>query len=393
MIDGPIYPETDCLSPAMVDSSLPYWGPTVTNLFNASAPLPTNVSRSPLGSWPNVISSLCTMSLCNKIYTSEVQHGFLNEQIIDETQLLSTYNQTASEVANDLPGNTVSIPSKCAAFNQMYDITDFLDVNAYKNAGASSNFSDLQKFVTNQTLLEACSYSTSSLVSQTLQRQLPSFFTGSAIFTNLETDYTINAPSFNHLDPQAQTTRTNESIKTSFGDTPQLAPLLGDGNVSVSSMSTLFHNLAETMTNHMRQKDSQQASAQGLTYSMQSTVYVAWPWLIFPTVIAVGSCVFLALTLYSVKNHMNHDMVWRSSQGALLYHGLHERDSHGALVSQESMEKAEKGTMVRLGMEETGWRLVVDDSGNGKEGPAVQTREISDARCSSTSPLVENRAV
>lgn len=309
MTDGSVHPETDCLSPAMVNPSLSYWGQTVTSLSNASALLPTDVSHSLLGSWPNITSSLCTMSLCNKIYTANVQGGFLNEQTIDETQLLSIYNQTSNEATNDLPGNTVSIPSQCVAFNQTYNITEFIDINAYQIAGASPNFSDLQKFVINQTLLDACTYSTSFLLSQILLKQMPSFFTGSAVFTNFQTAYKINAPSFNHLDPQQQTSRTNESVKVFFSDSPQLVPFLGNGNVSVSSMRTLLHNLAETMTNHIKQKDSQQASAQGLTYSMQTTVYIAWPWLIFPSVVALGSCVFLALTLYSVKRHMNHGMV------------------------------------------------------------------------------------
>ena len=391
MTDDAEHSESDCLSPALVNSTLPYWGQTVISLPNASAPLPVNVSHSPLGSWPNITSSLCTMSLCNKIYTSEVQGGFLNEQIIGATQLLDTYNRTSNKTVNDLVGETVSIPSRCAAFNQTYNVSEFIDIDAYEQAGASSNFSDLQDFVTNQTLFYACLYKTSSLLAQTLLTQMPSFFTGSAVFTNLQTDYAINTPSFNHLNPQSQNSRTNESVKVFFGDSPQLAPLLGDGDVSVSSMKTLFHNLAETMTNHIRQRDSQQASAQGLTYSVQTTVHVVWPWLIFPCLIAVATCVFLALTLYSVKRHMSHDMVWRSSQAALLFHGLYGRDRYGKLVSAESMERAEKSMRVKLERKEEGCRLIVENC-ELENGP-MRTKARVDRRRSSASPLIERRTL
>lgn len=61
------------------------------------------------------------------------------------------------------------------------------------------------------------------------------------------------------------------------------------------------------------------------------------------------SCSFLLTTIVKVKQVLSHEIVWRSSQAALLYHGLDNPNDCGHLVSPKEI-RAVKSTVVKLGI-------------------------------------------
>lgn len=114
MSTGERHPDTDCLSPHLVNPQLGIWDKTVASLPDIHVPLADDVSGSPLGSWPNVTANLCTLSLCNKVLNGAVAGGDLKEHVVNETNIYRVVNRTEDQVESGDPGNFVNIPSTCA---------------------------------------------------------------------------------------------------------------------------------------------------------------------------------------------------------------------------------------------------------------------------------------
>ena len=315
------------------------------------------MSGSPLGTWPDIIGKLCTLSLCNKVYSGSIDGGTLKEEVIERTGLLRTVNRTSEQASEGDPGNTVHVPVKCAVNGTLYSTESFLDLTAGFQS-LPTNLSSVRGLVTNEPIFNACIYSNSFLFNETDMYQLPQFLEGIGAFDNIESNYTINVPSVRHLDPDYVNQSSLTSAKVGWGTSSQLTPLVGIGNVSVASEAALLGSLTDAMTNHIRQNDANKSVALGLTIVSDTFIHISYGWLMLPTVLVLTRGTFLLWTAHVVRKTMYHDMVWRSTQAAVIYHGLDDRNMYGPSVSHEEMKRAQKITIVRLSNEAAGWRLV-----------------------------------
>ncbi|KAI9738733.1 MAG: hypothetical protein M1834_008238 [Cirrosporium novae-zelandiae] len=87
---------------------------------------------------------------------------------------------------------------------------------------------------------------------------------------------------------------------------------------SLGRMQKLFTNLATSMTNNIREEGG--ANSTGTAWKTETYIHIRWQWLILPVSLLMLSLVFLIITML-VSNKQNIP-VWKSSQLALLFHGL-----------------------------------------------------------------------
>ena len=122
-------------------------------------------------------------------------------------------------------------------------------------------------------------------------------------------------------------------------------------------MRKAFDAIATGMIAHLRQNSD--AKVLGVVQSDTTYVRVVYEWLVLPAVLALASGIFLIMTMIKARRDVGR-RIWKSSQTAMLMHGLDNRDHFGPLVYTEEIEKFSKSTRVRLALEGLGWRFVHD---------------------------------
>ncbi|KAH7411582.1 hypothetical protein DE146DRAFT_627642 [Phaeosphaeria sp. MPI-PUGE-AT-0046c] len=174
-----------------------------------------------------------------------------------------------------------------------------------------------------------------------------------------------------------------------------LTTLFNNATVSLESLNKAFDNFTTVATNYMRTLNSPirknitdllptggsfgvskevplnpvRGEAQDWNHAvvgealMDTTcIHVRWPWLALPAGIFVGTLVIMGMLV--VKTIYDHDIeVWKSSQNALIWHGLHgsAMKESGMLASKRDMHDRAKEINVQLRQTRMGWKLVQDD--------------------------------
>ncbi|KLJ12773.1 hypothetical protein EMPG_12223 [Blastomyces silverae] len=80
----------------------------------------------------------------------------------------------------------------------------------------------------------------------------------------------------------------------------------------------MMETIARSITYSLLQPSNQ--TVIGLTGVTQPFIHVRWVWIALPTVVVLGTILFLSLVMLCTKRH--NVEVWKSSSLALLYHGL-----------------------------------------------------------------------
>ncbi|MCJ1439605.1 MAG: hypothetical protein MMC23_000085 [Stictis urceolatum] len=159
----------------------------------------------------------------------------------------------------------------------------------------------------------------------------------------------------------------------------QLDVLFNDRNISVDSIRATFDSIAEAITNTIRDppaslpylneteaKDANYqyrdlAPAEGHAMKNTSCVVVNWPWMILPAALTVAAAIFLILLIINTVGETSSG-VWKTSQVALLWHGLQgpARDEGINLTNVRDMNRRAKELQVQLRNTSSGWKLSQD---------------------------------
>jgi hypothetical protein len=176
-----------------------------------------------------------------------------------------------------------------------------------------------------------------------------------------------------------------------------LAGLWNDAKISVDSLNSAFDKFSTAASNYMRSlqgpfsqsipknitqyyEDSGEPSApvlfnhvfgspedwnqpvKGEAFVVTTCINVRWPWLVLPAAIFLATIVFLIMLI--IKTTSDHEReVWKSSQNALIWHGLDgtAEEESDTLITKKDMDKRAKEIKVQPGKTRMGWKLVQDE--------------------------------
>ncbi|KAI9656657.1 MAG: hypothetical protein M1831_004567 [Alyxoria varia] len=363
---------TDCIVPRMLTSETKRNAREPTGIYVTNYPNQERTYRSfhtgdgtygfpPMIDWPNVTSSTCYLSYCAKTYSATMRNGTFQEKLIGEQDVLNLASKDRKRVY------FVSRP--CVTDNQTYQLSDILDVEAAKKSGAlvnsvqdidgqihdgtSGNYTQLREDLPagsrNRSLLDACTFSMSWQEYTGLRETFPNYLNGKGNFSE---DATQPKP---WLDPWQNATWVEWDASL------HLSAFFNDGSPSVRHSERTMNHLSEAMTNHLRKTDARGSVVNGEMRTSETCVRAAWPWLTLPLVLVIGTCIFQIATMIKATRHSkmvgDKDNVWKSSQLALLYHGLDEEPA-GPVYSLNDMDREAKNTNVQLSAKDDGWKLL-----------------------------------
>lgn len=102
-----------------------------------------------------------------------------------------------------------------------------------------------------------------------------------------------------------------------------------------SNISMTMNNIATAMTNYFR--NSSNVTVTGQAGQIELYVHVNWPWIILPAFVVLAGTTFLLLTIFETKRL--GVSIWKTSELALLFHGLEEfYENTNALLLDRSSE-------------------------------------------------------
>lgn len=300
--------------------------------------------------WPNLTATLCTLSLCQKSFSATVDSGTLNEDILYETNIIDL---NKSDSSTSIERRYVAVD--CAINGEKHETTEYFDPGLFAPVNASVNFDKLADTSRDTSLLDDCTYKLSNRLFESSFYQLAMLCSGSATFTgdpNSVVSVQQKGSNLTTINPWGFAKYVD------WGNTTYLASLYNEGNWSLATMDRSFQQIADALTNHLRLNDYSNHAATGKAYHVETVVLVHLWWLVLPALLVVCATAFLMLTVRSTQRHARGNITWKSSQVALLYHGLDDREELNDVVSKKAMKRHAEATAVKLGKENTGWRLV-----------------------------------
>ena len=129
---------------------------------------------------------------------------------------------------------------------------------------------------------------------------------------------------------------------------------IGAFNAS-SNISMTMDNIATAMTNYFR--DSSQVTVTGQVGQTESYFHVNWLWIILPAFLVLTGIIFLLLAMFETKRL--GACVWKTSELALLFHGLEK--SHQELKAphrSSEMEVMASKIGVKMAITSDGTRIL-----------------------------------
>jgi len=119
-----------------------------------------------------------------------------------------------------------------------------------------------------------------------------------------------------------------------------MAQILYTGNISgIYNISWVAANITAAMTERIRTGPSS-VEIMGTAWATDVFVHVRWGWLVLPILITVASLLFLIMSI-ALGKHCTTPL-WKSSNTALLFHGLTPWDIEGHQVETvEEMDQAD----------------------------------------------------
>lgn len=129
---------------------------------------------------------------------------------------------------------------------------------------------------------------------------------------------------------------------------------IGAFNAS-SNISMTMNNIATAMTNYFR--DSSNITVTGQVGQTESYVHVNWLWIILPAFLVLAGTIFLLLAMFESKR--SGACVWKTSELALLFHGL--ETSHPELNAphrSSEMEDMASKINVKMAITSDGRRIL-----------------------------------
>ena len=146
----------------------------------------------------------------------------------------------------------------------------------------------------------------------------------------------------------------NETVYSSgvisFSSSIAMAALTESLNIPIA-----MNNFAIAMTNYFR--DSSNTTVVGQVGRSEVYIHVNWPWITLPALLVAAGTAFLILAMLETKRRGGR--VWKTSELALLFHGLGDAEQEFAAINKVSaMERVADGVRVRMANADgRGWIL------------------------------------
>jgi hypothetical protein len=144
---------------------------------------------------------------------------------------------------------------------------------------------------------------------------------------------------------------TNNTSPTSFS--PTVMKLLYNSN----DLGELFNNVANSITNEIRQNADKQPLLSGELGTLKSVLDVRWAWIAFPAFLVISSLLFFVIAM--VESHRQVVPLWKSSTLAVLSHGIEEKSRDLFTTIEAASEMEHEAAKLDL-------RLRRDGSNDGK---------------------------
>ena len=127
------------------------------------------------------------------------------------------------------------------------------------------------------------------------------------------------------------------------------APAVMEKIWGTPNLTTTFENLANSITNQMRNSETDQSlTVSGQVGLVRTVLQVRWQWITLPAFLLLISTIFFLLTM--IESSRSAVPLWKGSALAVLYHGLETKVrstlEHWDLSSQ--MSEASEGVKVKL---------------------------------------------
>ena len=284
-------------------------------------------------SYPPALGCRCWLCLCIRTYTASIDSGILKE----------TLQSTSSDWSIDWIAGTVRIDCLSP------DIQSHLLLNGY---------------ISKET--EWMAWDGTYINGTNVQKQ-----TDDIIVIPIQCYYVASPWREYFSDPMSGTLMGEDTSNGVLHEDSSsiLYELYGSGSISVDSTTTALENLTTVVSNYLRTlgglppddafKNSWNHPVAGKAFTQKTCIHVRWQWLALPIGILVDTIVvFGALIVQTVGEH-GHS-VWKSSQNALLWHGLDGLAENEAphLDTMKQMDGRAKELTVQLGWSKRGWKLI-----------------------------------
>ena len=357
LIDDPTSKnDAECIIPEKLDGRMDPKGSTVQRVtdFDANAKVDAQLDNFPrLQQWPNMTSVLCTLSLCQKTYEAGLSGGHLRETLIGSSQVLRT--DVSDSATNSY---SLYIPFECNMDGMKYQLNDYVDVDYlkrmanYSNQYGDFNYDDLRIHSPNSSRLDLCRYEVENSILFTMGMEASDTFSGKGSFLNHNNE---NGESSESRFTQSKVNPWSHDQNVTW-TSPLLASIYGDGNWSVMTMNQTLERISKALTVYLRTHDSRGSHAKGITFQTEQYVQANIYWLILPGILVLTT--FVVLTMTMRKSRAKGDrMIWKSSQSALLFHGVPNDEEIGPLDSPKDIREASRKTRVKLSPAAGGWKL------------------------------------
>ena len=376
--DAPSSPETNHLSYNMqVLAVNKYPDVRGNNPSGYMVPAGTFGTTSHLASTIDVVSaapilgSRCSIFWCVRTYTSTIESGILKETLQSTASNWSSWESVNSVLGTVNVGClSPKVRSRLLSDGYVSPNTEWMSWNGTYLNGTESD--ERISNSNNQSIPIQCAYQaqlTDGLLNSNPKEAFSDPLTGVLNASGID-DKAIAFPN------SASTVLT----------------LWNNATVSAGSISGAFDNFTTAVTNYLRGLDSPipknlepyapsdrlysgvpenipdnpvqglasewNQPALGKAFKTTTCIHVRWPWLALPAVLVVSTFAFLFTLIIQTADQHSRE-VWKSSQDALLWHGLHgpvEDESTYLLTTKEMRERAKEVT-VQLRKTTRGWKL------------------------------------
>lgn len=333
--------------------------------------LPSHVASTiDLVSASPILGCRCTIFWCVRTYTATIDSGVLEETLQSTSSNWSTWTSD-SRVLGTVKVNclTSQVQARLLSDGYISPTTEWMSWN-----GTYLNGTELQDYISdshNLTIPIRCAYQ-AQLINEGLH----------------------GSPSEAFSDPLTGTLEGvgwNKTVSTYPESSSILVGIYNNGSISVDSVSRALDNFTTVATNYLRSLDSPipkslrpyvpsnmnvlylpenpvhgvasnwNLPALGEAFKATTCINLRWPWLALPAALVVTTLAFLVTLIIQTADERSQE-AWKSSQEALLWHGLDgpAGDESTYLVTTKEMHQRAKELRAHLGKTRRGWKLVQD---------------------------------
>jgi hypothetical protein len=363
-----------------LNTSWRYWDVLSTRLY-----YPGREDESHQGStldivsaWP-LIGCRCRLSYCVRTYTATIDHGVLHETLQSTSDNWSTFtdqNRVINTVRIDclephvqrhlLNEGYVSVDTEWMAWNATYlngtEAQDHISnsPNPTFPAACVYQIQFSSRFGAQWRPVEAFTNFLNATTLKAESKEKGRLFIQTDTLTSLYNNATISIDLLNHAFDNF-TTAASSYMRTFYR--PPIPRMLDLTDYRTPDEIKNNSRLAVIPLNPVpASPEDWNQPVTGQAFVDTTCIHVRWPWLALPAAIFLGTLVFLAILI--VKTTSIHELeVWKSSQNALIWHGLDgsaefESDT---LVAKKDMDSRAKEIKVRLEKTRRSWKLVQDE--------------------------------